>query len=387
MWQRLQEDVRSLAVNYYRNHIRCLFNLVEFAMKRLLYIITASLLVLQSCETDFEVNAPWKDVTIVYGLLNQVDSIHYIKIRKGFLGKEDAGVMAQVQDSAEYGPGDISVKVLQLNNGALIQTYNVLDTPLTNKVSGSFSAPNQTMHYFIDPNLNEAYDYKLEITNNKSGKVVTASTKLINDFSISYPGTNPKQRMSFYCDNLYRDIDIKWYTGTNGRRYQLTMRFNYGEVNLSTGDSVVKFVDMVFPVQVASKLDGGDLMSVTIGGETFYQYLQSKLTPVSSQNNVKRCIYNDEVNGGPLDFFIDVAAEDFHTYIEVNEPSTGIVQERPEFTNVTDEKGNDEVGIFSSRYTKSRKGKLLGNTCIQGNSVTQLKTGTYTSTLGFEVCL
>ena len=41
-----------------------------------------------------------------------------------------------------------------------------------------------------------------------------------------------------------------------------------------------------------------------------------------------------------------VGTTDLETYINVNQPITGIVQERPQFSNI-----NNGTGIFSSRYT------------------------------------
>jgi hypothetical protein len=38
--------------------------------------------------------------------------------------------------------------------------------------------------------------------------------------------------------------------------------------------------------------------------------------------------------------------DDIYTYINVNEPSIGIVQKKPEFTNVV-----NGIGVFSSRLT------------------------------------
>ena len=45
-----------------------------------------------------------------------------------------------------------------------------------------------------------------------------------------------------------------------------------------------------------------------------------------------------------------VGSEDLNTYIKVNEPITGIVQKRPQFTNI-----NNGIGIFSSRYTHTEE--------------------------------
>lgn len=50
-----------------------------------LTIFLTAFLFFASCETDFDINADWKDITVVYGALNQNDSIHYIRIQKLFL--------------------------------------------------------------------------------------------------------------------------------------------------------------------------------------------------------------------------------------------------------------------------------------------------------------
>jgi len=39
-----------------------------------------------SCETDFDVNAEWQDVTVVFGLLDPNNEDQLIKINKAFLG-------------------------------------------------------------------------------------------------------------------------------------------------------------------------------------------------------------------------------------------------------------------------------------------------------------
>ena len=54
-----------------------------------------------------------------------------------------------------------------------------------------------------------------------------------------------------------------------------------------------------------------------------------------------------------------VGSEDLNTYIKVNKPITGIVQERPQFTNI-----NNGIGLFSSRYTKVRYGFPLTSSSI-----------------------
>ena len=60
-----------------------------------------------------------------------------------------------------------------------------------------------------------------------------------------------------------------------------------------------------------------------------------------------------------IDLVMTVGSEDLNTYIKVNKPITGIVQERPQFTNI-----NNGIGLFSSRYTKVRYGFPLTSSSI-----------------------
>ena len=55
-----------------------------------------------------------------------------------------------------------------------------------------------------------------------------------------------------------------------------------------------------------------------------------------------------------------IGAQDLKTYIDVNQPFSGIVQERPVFSNI-----DNGVGLFSSRYTYDEiKGIELTNSTL-----------------------
>lgn len=84
-------------------------------------------------------------------------------------------------------------------------------------------------------------------------------------------------------------------------------------------------------------------MDIQYIGEDFYSRLGQQLDDVL---NVKRW-------AGPVDVVIATAADDLNTYLEVNAPSNSIIQEVPEFTNIS-----NGVGIFSSRFTKVQSYRL-----------------------------
>ena len=50
---------------------------------------------MNSCETDFDTTTDWEDITVVYGIIDQNDSMQYIKINKAFLGEGNVLQFAQ----------------------------------------------------------------------------------------------------------------------------------------------------------------------------------------------------------------------------------------------------------------------------------------------------
>ena len=57
-----------------------------------------------------------------------------------------------------------------------------------------------------------------------------------------------------------------------------------------------------------------------------------------------------------MDFIFFGGGEDLITYTEVNKPSIGIVQKKPEFSNI-----KNGLGIFSSRYITTCSGITIEN--------------------------
>ena len=90
-------------------------------------------------------------------------------------------------------------------------------------------------------------------------------------------------------------------------------------------------------------------MSVSYSNDGFYDFIADQIPyddPIK-ESNVRERYTND------VDFIIAVAAIELNTYMEVNEPSNSIVQERPDYSNIT-----NGLGVLSSRYRNIRTKKL-----------------------------
>ena len=100
-------------------------------MKKIYLILSVFVIVFTACETDFDVNATWEEVTVVYGLLDAGDGkeLQQIKISKAFLGEMDALQMAQYADSINFDPNDLDVKIVRIKNNGITDTVSLVAVP------------------------------------------------------------------------------------------------------------------------------------------------------------------------------------------------------------------------------------------------------------------
>src|SRR5579872_736351 len=150
----------------------------------LLFAIAA--LSFTGCKNDLKVLAPYKDIPVVYGLLDQNDSIHYIRVNKAFEGSGDAYAMASQYDSANYPVGTITVQLQDLTNPATFTLTPDSSIPMN---AGTFSYPKQVL-YKTTALLSGNDQYKLIITNTKTEKVATGSTFLLPNVGFVSPTPN-----------------------------------------------------------------------------------------------------------------------------------------------------------------------------------------------------
>jgi len=313
------------------------------SMKKILLLILLPLMVLcvVSCEEEFEINAPYQDITVVYGLIDQADDSIFIKINKAFLGEGDVMEMAKIEDSSQYVTG-LQAVIEEWNNGSMVRSYSLDTITLSNKEGGTFYNPYQIVYYTpYEPGENLQYRLKINI----GEKEVTASTNLVNDFSITKPSAGSKF-IQFKPDT---EGEVEWNSAAYGRRYEVIMRFKYKEVLFDDPDTVYTYIDWGLGIKKSKDTDGGDEMKIGYNNSSFYTIIKDRIPydDPGAEANVKERYTND------LDVIISVAAEELNTYMEVNEPSNSIVQDKPEYTNIT-----NGIGIFSSRFKNFRTKKI-----------------------------
>ncbi len=341
------------------------FTFVE--MKKWCFILSG-VLFLVGCSDQIDVNAPYEDTTVIYGLLNKNDNRHYVKINKAFLGELDAEQMAQIADSSQYEM--LSARVQELDgNAGLVNEFVLLDTLVSNKEAGAFYAPEHKLYYF-DASLNADHQYKIIVDVPQKELQVFGQTPIIKDFSLS-GGTifgNSVVDVGFKSPaGQFVDQNYQWVSKKDARSYQLTMVVNYDNFYLdNTSETKELYID--YPNQNSLSLEGGESMQQEISGEAFYQQLEARIPSKSETPNLSHRKLNF------FTFEMVVAGDELATFIEVNAPSTGINQDKPLYTNI-----ENGIGVFSTRISlRSIFEKQLNNL-----SKAELYDGIYTKDLGF----
>ena len=324
-----------------------------------LLLLLPLLLLFNACKTDFDVTAPYKEITIVYGLLSQNDTTHYLRINKAFLGNGNALQYATVADSSFYG-NDIEVTVTESTTTGIGRTLAFDTTTIHTKDSGIFYSPDQLM-YRSTAVLDPKNTYALKIRNKKSGSVVSSSTVLVQDFAIKKPISGSKW-ISFKRATTSPQ-KFEWYTGVNGRLYQPILKFYFKETSQAS-DTLLREIDWVFPSYKSTELTGGELLATEYLNEDFYTWCEAQIPykDAAAEDAVKNRLADH------FDLTFTVVGDEFSTYLDVNGPSTGLLLEKPFYSNI-----ENGIGLFSSRFLKHRTAQVAEDTKADLQNTTDLK--------------
>ncbi len=316
---------------------------------------------LSGCSTDFETIAPWKETMVVYGLLNPNEPVQYIRISKAYLGEGNAMVMAQQGDSLYY--GDIlDVKIERYLNNGLVESHALIKIDTVPKdTNGLFAAPYQEVYaypYSLHPSANsDGSIYKLTVTNRSTGNVVTASTKLIENFNISSPNSTSLYKFHIPSNSW------KLISSEKGSIYGITQKINYVEINTVTNDTAYKSIDWYL----------GDKVSIPdVEAEIRFPFVPTDLYRLLGDNIAIDPNMTRHLAANPIEVYVSGGTEELYTYMQVTQENTGIIQDKPLYTNI-----ENGIGLFTSRNT--RKISIL----LAADSYAALDTSAYTRNLNF----
>ncbi len=244
---------------------------MKFIRFILTFIVFISVFV--SCTTDVDMYADYKDVAIIYAMLNARADTNYVKITRAFCGANDnpinANEVALIYDSCNY-PGKLDVRIIELKNthGGPYEPTNrefVLDTiTIHNKQEGTFYSPHQIVYYTTEPfntgtNGNK-YKYHLVIIK-PDGDTITAQTSMVGNEEFAIVSGSANFQIN-HTDDLGK---ILFRADGSGSLYDVKIQFNYRE-KLAGQEIKYKNVSRSFgtkPLEDFEKVDNT--------GNTYYQ--------------------------------------------------------------------------------------------------------------------
>jgi len=299
-----------------------------------------------ACETDFDVNAEWEETTVVFGLLDASDEnqLQKIKISKAFLGNMDAYQMAQYSDSINYGVDELDVKIYKWDFNQIEGSVELIAVPTYR--DGEIFYDSIIVYQFVNDNfLKKGFDYELLVENKNTGNLVTSKSEIVSGFDFDNIFRTKRKSFQFglYNNGDFSSSTITWDdSNDNGKIYQLDLIFNYTEImnGVYTEKSLRYSLPLIDDTESKMKIEGN----------SFFNFLALNL---DKNQSVIRYF-----NG--IDMLMTVGSEDLETYINVNKPITGILQERPQFSNM-----NNGIGLFSSRFTKARYDYNITSSSLQ----------------------
>lgn len=312
-------------------------------MKKLAFLILA-IAALTSCETDVEVNAPYRQIPVVYGLLDASQDYQYIKINRSFLTETNALLTAQNPDSNFY--QNIEPVIQVLVGGEVESIIHLRDTVLEDREPGDFyTSPNKAYYFRNNGRLEPGKVYQLLFETPEGA--VEAKTIVLEQVGVTQPGVS-QPNISLVRNNVpvggaaefANPFGVKVNGMKNARRYQGQFHFFYNEV-YQDGTEEEKKVVVELAEYTTTSLNGNDQYSnASIDGASLFQRLSATLSK-DDDNVVRREI-------GNINIEVYVANDDFNTFLQATEPSTGVVLEKPSWTNISvgEEAG---IGVFASR--------------------------------------
>jgi hypothetical protein len=310
-------------------------------MKNILFGLLAVAVIsltFQSCKEDIELSGDFTETAVVYGLLDQADSIHMLKITRAFIGPGDAFEIAQIPDSSYF--ASVEGTVTEYVNGVVARVFTLSDTIVDNKdPNGVFYAPEQKLYYFETPSgqpLVGTAEYKLDLVINGGEFEVHGSTTLVNGMTNNNITVQNQPYRFVGNTGEYISTSVTVNSGT-AEQINVTLNVEFTEWVGATGTT--KTFDWLLG---EAAVEGSSTKNFVANGETFYNLMADNCTNNAAIDKRTFNSITATITGG---------SEDFVNYMQVNEPSSTLAQSKPTFTNLTATNGHPVVGLFSSRNT------------------------------------
>lgn len=364
-------------------------------LKFILAVVLGVVLFTQySCSNEVEVVGIWKDIPVVYGVIDRGDSIHYIRVERAYLPPNKSALeVAKDPDSLYFDPNEVDVDLFFINVAGdtfpwptPLTRVNLADEGIT-RDSGIFQH-NPSYAYKMYGSTGD--DILLRINNRKTGNTFYARTEGVNSSSM-FLFTTPAYSLVPYRPiewrqlnqqgtEVYGSLTVEMTPSSYAAIYDYKFRFHYKEYQVDNqgvevaGTRVNKSIEW----KAASDFIPSSVNQTkrVVKGEAFYQFLSGALSDVQG-TSTRRC-------AGYLEVFIDGASSSLRDYIlarKSNEGFVGGLYPSDPFSNIS-----GGYGVFATSDRLERKDRASDPRLMRMSTLTieYLRDSELTKNLGFE---
>ncbi len=340
--------------------------------KRTAFAFGFLFLILSSCDNTIKLAAPWKDVPLVYAILDPSRASQYVRVEKVFLDPEKSAVeVAQIADSLYYPESAISVFLINKRTGKQVQLSRIDGTnDGIPRKSGVFATQPNWLYKTATSELGsiQAGDsIMVEVRRSDTNLAPTsAATRLPDQMKIIAPNTN--DQLLILSD---RKKAFSWTADGNSELFNGFVNIISRRMN---GNNIVRRDTAVW--QVASNLlrgsaaaGSGFQTAVDVDGIGFFQALHDRFINETLGANEYRLMENVQfvVVGGGKEI------REFQVSLNAASGVSG-AEAVPIFTNVT-----NGLGLVTAI---NRSPTAIYT--LKAETITEIKTHPLTKNLGFQ---
>ena len=316
----------------------------------LLYLLLFAFLF--SCSTDIDLYADYKQVPIIYGVLDPTADTNFVKITRAFYVEGDAYQSADNPDSSNYS-GKLDARLIEYCDGDSIREI-ILDTiTLHNKKPGIFYGPNQKLYYTAEPlgrnTSRNKYRYKLTIV--FPDRTLSTYANLVGT-----DGFGPRSlAVNFSKSGFGLRIPFLFHPALNASIYTFDFSFTYHEQRTPDSDTIPHTMTWHLGTYYESELTNqaeGDNYVFYYRPENFYGALEEFIGADTAIPGLRRL-----VTDYPFTITMTAGGDNLRQYlyyISLVDPSS---LNDSGFSMITGARG-----VFSSKMTKTAYLRWAGTT-------------------------
>ena len=311
-------------------------------MKKYIFIL---LIIITGCKVKFDPNAEWKAIDVIHAVLDLDKAEQYVIVNRAFQNKDDTDArdIAKINDSI-YHTDNIKVRIDNLEDD--FDPYYLEETILKRK-DGVFAGPEYKAFTFdtSDFAIRRNEKYRIEVINEKTGKVSYATTKILGEIRITNPRTNTKS-FTFIDSYGYKDATIKVFNKDDKEMvYQgvldivyITFTSDHDTVSVDTIEYTFANGERHIDRGRSSSLD--NYHEFLVSGAAFFSLVRRNIEPIESGYRRFWVGKMKIIGFGP----------EMSYYIKAERSFNVLSQTKPIYSNVYDlETGEEELGIVTSR--------------------------------------